>query len=519
MYKLTVGMPTYDDFDGVYFSINAIRLYHSEILDDLEFLVVDNHPDGPHAAMTKKFIESVGGGYVPFDKWTSTSVGKDLVFRHASAPYVVCIDDHVLIVPGALARLLEYFEHDKNCRDLLQGPLLNNNFSVSTHFADVWRGQMWGIWATDERGKDPDAPPFEIEMQGTGLLACRKDSWLGFNDLFRGFGGQAGYIHEKYRKAGRITRCLPFLRWMHRFGRPAGIKYRVSATDKFRNYVVGFRELNLDLDPLLTHFKDALKENTMKEIVLLVDKQIATGPSVACLMMTYNRLPSASRLLNEAIYSFHQQTYEKKELIIVNDCPGQIISYDHPDVMVVNISRRFETLGEKFDFAASLTKADLLCIWDDDDICLPWRLSQAVERLGTKRFWQPDAHWALDDGALHYIDRPGQLPAKGIFTHELFDEVGGFGAASFRIDRDLQNRMLAAATDVKREVLSRAECAYLYRFKSTGSYHHISAHKDKYEKVGVLAIEGCIFMPEPFWAQDYVKLVKDVGQTAEKAFG
>src|SRR5262245_25026838 len=31
--KLTVGMATYDDYDGVYFSLQALRLYHPEILD------------------------------------------------------------------------------------------------------------------------------------------------------------------------------------------------------------------------------------------------------------------------------------------------------------------------------------------------------------------------------------------------------------------------------------------------------------------------------------------------------
>ena len=45
--KMTIGMATYDDYDGVYFSLQAIRLYHPEILDDTELLVIDNHPDGP----------------------------------------------------------------------------------------------------------------------------------------------------------------------------------------------------------------------------------------------------------------------------------------------------------------------------------------------------------------------------------------------------------------------------------------------------------------------------------------
>jgi hypothetical protein len=51
--RLTVGMATYDDYDGVYFSIQALRIYHPEILDGVEFIVIDNHPDGPCASSLK----------------------------------------------------------------------------------------------------------------------------------------------------------------------------------------------------------------------------------------------------------------------------------------------------------------------------------------------------------------------------------------------------------------------------------------------------------------------------------
>src|SRR5689334_17254283 len=39
--KLTVGMATYDDYDGVYFTLQAIRLYHPEILADVEFVIIN----------------------------------------------------------------------------------------------------------------------------------------------------------------------------------------------------------------------------------------------------------------------------------------------------------------------------------------------------------------------------------------------------------------------------------------------------------------------------------------------
>ncbi|HEV2310466.1 MAG TPA: hypothetical protein VGU73_08075, partial [Acidimicrobiia bacterium] len=41
---LCIGMATYDDYDGVYFSVQALRLYHPEVMDRVSILVLDNHP-------------------------------------------------------------------------------------------------------------------------------------------------------------------------------------------------------------------------------------------------------------------------------------------------------------------------------------------------------------------------------------------------------------------------------------------------------------------------------------------
>lgn len=125
---------------------------------------------------------------------------------------------------------------------------------------------MWGIWATDERGRDPDSAPFEIPMQGLGCFACRKDSWLGFNPHFRGFGGEEGYIHEKFRKAGKKTVCLPFLRWIHRFGRPNGASYPLNIGDRVLNYMIGHMELGMDTKPICEHFSGIYTESDLNRM-------------------------------------------------------------------------------------------------------------------------------------------------------------------------------------------------------------------------------------------------------------
>jgi hypothetical protein len=95
-------------------------------------------------------------------------------------------------------------------------------------------------------------------MQGLGLFGCRRAAWPGLNPAFRGFGGEEGYLHAKFRRNGGRTLCLPFLRWMHRFARPLGTRYPNRWDDRIRNYLIGFRELNLPTADLEQHYREFL---------------------------------------------------------------------------------------------------------------------------------------------------------------------------------------------------------------------------------------------------------------------
>jgi len=260
--KLTIGMATYDDYDGVYFSLQALRLYHPEIIEKSNFLIIDNRPDGPCAEGLKALEDTTPHyRYVPFNSYSGTAASKNLVFAEANGEFVLCLDCHVFVVPGALRRLLEYFEAHPGTVDLLQGPLVHDDLAtIATHFRPSWSSGMYGCWDMDERGRNPDALPFDILMQGMGLFACRRSVWPGFNARFRGFGGEEGYIHEKFRRNGGRTLCLPFLRWMHRFRRPMGVPYINRWEDRVRNYLIGLRELGLPTAELESHYRDLLGE-------------------------------------------------------------------------------------------------------------------------------------------------------------------------------------------------------------------------------------------------------------------
>ncbi|MFO1043940.1 MAG: hypothetical protein U0941_19325 [Planctomycetaceae bacterium] len=160
--QLTIGMATFRDFDGVYFTLNALRLYHAGVLDRCELVVVDNDPDGPQSQRLQEFIKHVSSGaaidqpvesrprrelpqpfnvqYVPSRDVQGTSAPRDLIFRVAQGDAVLVLDSHVDVWPGGIAGLLDYFDSHPESKDLLQGPLVLDNLSSSaTHFDDVWQ--------------------------------------------------------------------------------------------------------------------------------------------------------------------------------------------------------------------------------------------------------------------------------------------------------------------------------------------------------------------------------------------
>lgn len=267
--KYTIAMATHDDFDGVYFTIQDLRVHHD--MSDVEILVIDNMG----CEHTRDFVEGwTGGRYVQCTKFTSTAI-RDRVFHEAAGEVVMCLDCHVLLLPGVVARWKDFFTTRKDYLGLLQGPMMLDNLKdMHTHLDPVWRAQMYGTWGTDDRGFG-DGEPFDIPMHGLGLFTCRKDAWLGFNKRFRGFGGEEGYIHEKFRQAGRPVQCAPWLRWVHRFWRPYGASYPNNTAGRVRNYLIGHQELGLDPRPVFQHFKEFL---STEELERVARETIGEGP-------------------------------------------------------------------------------------------------------------------------------------------------------------------------------------------------------------------------------------------------
>ena len=197
---------------------------------------------------------------------------------------------------------------------------------------------------------------------------------------------------------------------------------------------------------------------------------MSASPPVSCMCLTYGR----PHLLEEAIESFLRQDYRgTKELIVLNDLPDQQLRFEHPEVQIINLGKRFRSLSEKRNACAALCSHDWLFVWDDDDIYLPWRISYSIEMMDHERqFFKPAQSFMLSDGIITG-PHANVFHSSACWHRRLFDEVQGyphvFGtgediAIESKFKQALAGRSLSDNIPVEKNF-------YIYRWGGTGSYH------------------------------------------------
>jgi len=211
-------------------------------------------------------------------------------------------------------------------------------------------------------------------------------------------------------------------------------------------------------------------------------------PFVSCLCPTYGR-PS---LLANALACYLAQDYpaDRRELIILDDA-GQYFPTTQSNWELISLSRRFRSLPEKYNALAGLAKGEILVVWEDDDIYLPWHISAHVRALSTGLgYSKPSKVQFYSDERLQTDSASGRFHASIAFRREWLDRVPGW-PLTLRGDFDQQLMARLAQLAPVADPLETHPPSYVFRWESTGDYHGSAfmASSDDEEWYGLAAHE------------------------------
>lgn len=97
---------------------------------------------------------------------------------------------------------------------------------------------------------------------------------------------------------------------------------------------------------------------------------------ISVLTLTYKR----KHLLEEAIFSFINQKKlnESDEMIIINDNKDVEYIFEHPNIKIINLKKRFSSVELKFEYGYKQCNNDYIYRLDDDDLLL-WNALDIVK--------------------------------------------------------------------------------------------------------------------------------------------
>jgi hypothetical protein len=191
---------------------------------------------------------------------------------------------------------------------------------------------------------------------------------------------------------------------------------------------------------------------------------------IAALMPTYGR----PRLVANASACFLAQDYpaEERRLLILDDA-GQIAPQSGADWQVWSTATKFPSLPAKYKFLvdqANQWGADAYCVWDDDDIYLPWHLSSHVRGLMTADWSHPKEVWSLYTGSLALESASGRFHGA-LAVHRDFAKQVGYWGNSTRCDYDQQVMGRLSRLSFPGRPDQNMRPSYVYRWGSTHADH------------------------------------------------
>lgn len=184
-------------------------------------------------------------------------------------------------------------------------------------------------------------------------------------------------------------------------------------------------------------------------------------------MPTYGR---SVELLNEAVQCFLEQDYQGvKELVIYNDYKDVQFEFDHPEVRIVNSSERESSFGAKYNATVALARHEYVCLWDDDDIYLPHRLSYSIANLKNDVF-RSGRNYLLKGKSDHVELMSSVFPATVCIKKSLYEAIGGFKEGELAVDLGFVAELDKIFNHSA--VIPVEDIFYIYRWNPGQQYHH-----------------------------------------------
>lgn len=197
---------------------------------------------------------------------------------------------------------------------------------------------------------------------------------------------------------------------------------------------------------------------------------------IVCLCPTYGR----PHLARNALACFAAQDYPvtHRKILVMDDGNQFITRYGHLDGCYVQTRTvKFHSLTAKYNHmlkhvAERWPDTDVIAIWDDDDIYLPWHLSSLANVLMEK----PEYHAAKPSYilSLYQTRHPFPESAAGRFHGSIavrfshLQKIGGYPETR-RVDFDQQQ--LRRCAPFANSYEPSQPPSYIYRWQSTGAWH------------------------------------------------
>ena len=230
---------------------------------------------------------------------------------------------------------------------------------------------------------------------------------------------------------------------------------------------------------------------------------------LAAICCTYRR----PRELATAIESFLRQDYVDREMVVLDD--GGDFAADAlnglPGVRLITSPVRFRTLGEKRNASAALVSPDVeaYCVWDDDDVYLPWHMSAAAAALRDADYTIPTTIFVEKAGALQRKSNQYLFHGAWAFRRQAFDKVHGYPFIQSGQDQGFLNRLKAGNCRRSDPLCFEPRPSYVYRWFTTSCRWHLSAlGKGGYERLAAGDRPPLVQKIQPCWEKEWLTMAE-----------